>query len=54
MMKAYGLRKKISKNIPDVHPQKGFTMWWKVDWFSANKKHARQEGKKEITKQLNN
>jgi len=52
-MKAYGLRKKISRNIPDVHPKKGYTMWWKVDWFSAEKKRERQRGKKEINKQLN-
>lgn len=51
-MRPYGERKKISKNIPDVHPQKGRVMWWKSEWDDVNKGSARQEAKQDIRKEL--
>ena len=51
-MKPYGKNKKMRHNIPDVHPQKGYTMWWKVEWSSVDKGRERQEAKNDIRKEL--
>jgi len=53
-MRPYGERKKIRRNIPDVHPQKGYTMWWKIDWVKTLKGRARQEAKQELRKEIEN
>ena len=51
-MKPYGQNKKMRHNIPDVHPQKGRIMWWKVEWGGVDKGAARQEAKRDIRKEL--
>ena len=51
-MRPYGERKKLNTNIPDVHPPKGYTMWWKVEWDDVNKGRERQRAKREIKKVL--
>ena len=53
MMRPYGERKKINTNIPDVHPQKGRIMWWKVEWDDVDKGRERQRAKREIRKEIN-
>jgi len=52
-MRPYGERKKINTNIPDVHPQKGYVMWWKIEWNKIVKGYARQRAKTEIRNELN-
>ncbi len=52
-MRPYGERKKIKQNIPDVHPPKGYTMWWKVEWDDVDKGRERQKAKQDIRKELN-
>lgn len=52
-MRPYGERNKINSNIPDVHPQKGYTMWWKIDWDDVHKGAERQRAKRQIRKELN-
>ena len=52
-MRPYGERKKLNTNIPDVHPPKGYTMWWKVEWDDVDKGRERQRAKREIRKEVN-
>jgi len=48
-------RKPIRLNLEDCHPPKGYVNWWEKEIGSTgNKKAARQDAKKEITKELRN
>jgi len=51
-MRPYGERKKINSNIPDVHPKKGYTMWWKAEWDDVVKGRARKANKVNINIEL--
>jgi hypothetical protein len=54
IMKAYGMTPKLRYNYRDWVPKnrEGLVNWWEDLTYPKSKKHARQEAKKEIQKEL--
>jgi hypothetical protein len=50
-MQPYGLNNKMVDNVEDVHPKKGYVMWWEVERKSIIKKRERFQAKLFIEKE---
>jgi len=49
----YGKNKKLTKNYPDNHPQKGYVNWWEVELGGVDKGSERQRAKNDLRLEVN-